>query len=645
MTIPESIKKFITWIQGFDHRILQNEDDVKEKFILPMLHYLCYPERCRREYPLTTSKSGNYHRNTGVIQVYYSTDDINQQNINNSLIAIKAIALDETKLNEVVQQTKIYSARFSALFFIITNGYEIKVFKRSHYYKEESAFELNIDIIKNNYIALDFYNKLNFELVKNIDKKATSSLLNTKYKLIEKFLRQHPDLQDILEKCDFEPSTTREGYRLVVVKRKVAIACNLPKAFGEGNCEIEFSSIILRGLKIYLNHQDILGQLMTGLHTQPDWGCRRIFKQLDKNTFEVYLGQTTLILSDIEVADLCLCIDGVCQEYKNLLLKFENILETWNFKFVTFSEIRGFILFSVRQELWNLMRQFANEFDYIKGKSEWHLFHTKDMSIRVSRGIHDHTFISHQTDISFSSLPNNHQVNVIYELNDVNLQSIDTDEFTSWQQDIGSWGTWTAKYTQQWLLEKYIPKVINYYSQKSQISEAEFLAKITNYTNGRVLIQEIDNIRDLAPYLHDIQSWLNIYVENIAASLLKSYYQAYTNLVRNTDSSITGIDYIIGNLRRIEWQNMQEEIYNNRTDWKNLTFKYAIDCLDKQVVRINNCEYENSLKADLITRIFIWIIENGKISFSQAQLNAAKQALLPLWEQSRFEMRYVYPNR
>ncbi|MBC1300213.1 hypothetical protein GNF11_36100, partial [Nostoc sp. UCD122] len=187
------------------------------------------------------------------------------------------------------------------------------------------------------------------------------------YKLIERFLRQHTDLQDILEKCDFEPSTIREGYRLVVVKKKVAIACNLPRAFGEGNCEIEFSSIILRGLKIYLNHQDILGQLMTGLHTQPDWGCRRFFKQLDKNTFEVYLGQTTLILSDIEAADLCLCIDGVCQEYKNLLIQFESILETWDFKFVNFAENKGFILFSVRQKLWNLMQQFANEFHYIKG--------------------------------------------------------------------------------------------------------------------------------------------------------------------------------------------------------------------------------------------------------------------------------------
>ncbi|MEH2347112.1 MAG: hypothetical protein V7K55_03765 [Nostoc sp.] len=35
---------------------------------------------------------------------------------------------------------------------------------------------------------------------------------------------------------------------------------------------------------------------------------------------------------------------------------------------------------------------------------------------------------------------------------------------------------------------------------------------------------------------------------------------------------------------------------------------------------MNNCESENSFNADLITRTFIWIIENGKIYFSQAQL-------------------------
>ncbi|MDM9584903.1 hypothetical protein [Nostoc sp. GT001] len=644
MTIPESIKKFITWIQGFDHRVLQNEDDVKEKLIFPMFNYLCYPEICHREYSLKTYQSETYAKNPEIAQIYFATDDVNKHNTDTSLIFVKAIEPQKIKLNEAIDQAKFYSNHFKTLFFIVTNGYEIKVFQRLHSNREELVFDINIDTLKNNDVASNFYNKLNFDLVKNIDKNTASILTYTKYNLIEKLIICHPDLQYCLEKCDFEPSTTREGCHLVVVKPKVAIACNLPQAFGEGNCQIEFSSILFKGLKIHLNNQDILGQLMTGLHTKPDWGCRRFLKKLDKDNFTVNLGQITVILSKKETTDLCLCVDEVCQEYQNLIIKFENALETWDFKFIKFSEARGFILFSVRQELWKLMQQFAKEFDYKKGKSEWHLFHRKNLSIRVSRGIRDHAFFFPKFDRDLSLLPSN-QVNIIYELNDINLRSIKTDKFSLWQQDIGVRGTWTAKYTKQWLLDKYIPKVIKYYSNKSQLSEAELLAKIINYRSERAPIKEIDNIRDLVPYLRDIQSWLHIYVENIAASQLKPYYQAYTNLVRNTDSSIKGIDYIVGNLQRVGWKNLAEENNSNSTDWKNLTFKYAIDCLDRQVVRINNSEYENSFKADLITRIFIWIIENGRISFSQAQLNAAKQALIPLWEQSRFEMRYMYPNQ
>ncbi|MEH2165352.1 MAG: hypothetical protein V7K41_01460 [Nostoc sp.] len=640
MTIPESIKKFITWIQGFDHHVLRNEDDVKEKLILPMFHYLCYPEICHREYSLKTYQSETYAKNPKIAQIYFATDDVKKQNTNTSLIFVEAIEPQKTKLNEAIEQAKFYSNHFKTLFFIVTNGYEIKVFQCLHYNQEELVFDLNIDTLKNNDVASKFYNKLNFDLVKNLDKNTASILKYTKCNLIENLIVRNPDLQQ----CDFEPSITREDCHLVVVKPKVAIACNLPKLFGEGNCQIEFSSILLRGLKINLNHQDILGQLMTGLHTQPDWGCRRFLKQINKDNFTVNFGQTTVILSKLEATDLCLCIDEICQEYQNLIIEFENTLETWDFEFVKFSEVRGFILLSVRQELWKSMQQFANEFDYTKGKSEWHLFHRENISIRISRGIRDHTFIFPKFDSNFSLLPSN-KVNIIYKINNINLQSIKTAKFSLWQQDIGVRGTWTARYTKQWLLDKYIPKVINYYSKNSQLSEAELLAKITSCRSERALIKEIDNVTDLVPYLHDIQSWLHIYVENIVASLLKPYYQAYTNLVRNTDSSITGIDYIFGNLRKVEWKNTQEENYNNSTDWKNLTFKYAIDLLDRQIVRINNSEYENSFKADLITRIFIWIIENGKISFSQAQLNAAKQALLPLWEQSRFEMRYIYPNQ
>lgn len=470
---------------------------------------------------------------------------------------------------------------------------------------------------------------------------------NAKYNLIEKIIRRYPDLQDVLETCDFEPSIKREDYRLVVVQSKVAIACNLPQAFAEGNCEIDFSNIILRDLKISLNHQDILGQLMTGLNTQPDWSCRRFLKQLDRDYFEVNLGKITLILSKIEALDLCFCVDIVCQEYKKSIIELENYLETWDFEFVDFANIRGFILFSVGQKLWKLMQQFADEFDYSKGKSEWHLFHNEDISIRVSRGIRDHAFILPRFDTDLALRINN-KINIIYKINDVYLQSLQRGKVTSWQQDIGLRGTWTAKYTKQWLLEKYIPQVISYYLDKFQLSEAELLAEIINYkgdTYGaklRLQIKEINDIKYLLPYLRDIQFWLHIYKENIAASLLQSYYQTFTDLIRNTDSSITGIDYIMRNLLAVKWENIQAEIPYNSSQYN---FKDAMNCLDEQVAIIKNSKYQNSFKADLITRTFIWIIENGKISFSQAQLNAAKQALQTLWEESRFEMRYLFINQ
>jgi hypothetical protein len=99
------------------------------------------------------------------------------------------------------------------------------------------------------------------------------------------------------------------------------------------------------------------------------------------------------------------------------------------------------------------------------------------------------------------------------------------------------------------------------------------------------------------------------------------------------------------NLHKILWENSSAAISRDAKYQEIWTFKDAISCLDAQVAKINNCKYVSSWEADLMTRVFIWIIENGKINYSQGQLNAAKQALLPLWEQCRFEMRHIYPYR
>ncbi|WP_017651858.1 hypothetical protein [Fortiea contorta] len=445
----------------------------------------------------------------------------------------------------------------------------------------------------------------------------------------------YPGWQDLLAKYDFQPAIIKEDDRLIVVQPKVAIACNLPQFLKQGDCQIEFSNLFFRGLKISLNHHNILTQLMIGLNTQPNARCRPFIQQLTANSFEVSLGQTTVILSAIETTDLCSCIDIICQAYKTAIVEFENNLETWELKFIEFGCVRGFHLFAVEQPLWELMYKFANEFDYIQGKSAWHIFHQEDASIRISRGIRDHAFICPQID-SFCALGEKIKINILYVINEVHFQSLTKAKNSLWSQSIGTRGTWTAKYTKEWLLNKYIPTVIEYYAPQNQSMIDELQQEIINFKFAHLTIQDINDIPDLLPYLRDIQVWLNIHQETISTVLLHPYYQAFTDLIRHTDSAIAGIEYILGNLRHVARKSLATEQRTTRN------LKTVLSYLDEQVDRINNCEVESSHNANAITRIFIWIIENGNINFSQAQINLAKQALLPLWEQSRFEMRYVY---
>ena len=646
MSISEPSKQFIKWIQGFDYHILQNVEDVENKFILPMFQYLGYPERCRQnkingnEY-----QSANVSTKLEIDKIYFTIDDFAQNHAELSQLIIALQNPQTSNLSPAIVQSRLANITLKPLFFIITNGYHIKVFQYWRYRREYCLFDITIDALRNPELAANFYQSLNFYHLNSINKHTDNLFAFKQHSLLEKHLRHYTYLQDLLNKCDFQPEITKEGNCLIVVKPKVAIKCHLPQAFSHGNCEIEFSNIIFRGIKISLNHQQILGSLTIGLNTQPHWKCRPFLRQLDKNAFEVSLGQTTLILSEVETIDLCLCIDEICQQYINSIINLENTLETWEFTFVEFAGIRGFEILGVEPKLWELMYKFAQEFDYTKGKSAWHIFHQENFSIRLSRGIRDHAYIVAKASSHSSVLPDS-KISIIYEIKAIHLKSLEREQLNSWKQDIGSRGTWTAKYTKQWLLKKYIPQVIDYYSQQTQLSGDEILAAIKTEQPQRLLILEIDDIKDLLPYLRDLQSWLNLlYRENITAVRLRLYYKTFIDLVRNTDSSISGIDYIMGNLQRIDWQNGQDKSDDGKSlSGKPWTFKNAIICLDEQVTRINNHEYEKSLNADLITRIFIWIIENGKINFSQPQMNAAKQALLPLWEQSRFEMRHVYPN-
>jgi hypothetical protein len=74
------------------------------------------------------------------------------------------------------------------------------------------------------------------------------------------------------------------------------------------------------------------------------------------------------------------------------------------------------------------------------------------------------------------------------------------------------------------------------------------------------------------------------------------------------------------------------------------TVEDVLNSLSRQVLRAKEIEYEDSRMAEPTSRSFIAIFENWNINCSQVELNLAKQAILPLWQESQFEKCYVYPS-
>ncbi len=387
-------------------------------------------------------------------------------------------------------------------------------------------------------------------------------------------------------------------------------------------------------------------------------------------------------LSQREIEDLCKCVDIAFVEYKNTISQAETLLETWDFQFTPTENTRAFYLFSVRLELWKLMRKFSKEFDYERGKSEWHLFdapssffssfekdyqptyfskflskfkqHLKEGAnykqpsqlifdkggIKIMPRGYFHAYISPNVD---TDSPPPDYIDLYFIVDTLNFEFFEEWSKKSWKQSVGSNGFWTAKYTKEWLLTKFIPQVTSLYKKEikrnSRIDEIKY-----RYEEDLVPLSPLSKIvqpKDLATYLGDVQLWLHLYpAHNISASLLRSYYKAFTQLATKADPSSVNIDYTSGKLQHVNQMIFGEEPTSEET------YDYIINSLRKHTKRISQALYEKTSNADLISRVFIAIIEEGEFArVSQSELNEAKDALLPLWQQYLFSKRYVLLER
>src|SRR5919202_3216304 len=348
------LRQFLAWFETFDPQHVHNEDDVVTKFVVPLFQHLGYPETSRRgQYGIDAYARGKKVGNThSADQVYFSVPDTQSQGPDTSLVVVETKAPKETDLDNATKQARFYGAYLTPPFLVVTNGQHLRVLQRRRYHSDVVIVDDAVPALRDPAQATSLYQQLNFEVVRHMKEHGDDVVMHAQYVRLQATLERYPDIQDVLEHGDFEAATSRHGRSVTVVRPKVAMVGELPIAFDEGSCSIEFSNVLRRGLTIRLSHTQIIRDLLLGLNTPPAWGARLFLTPLDDGTYGAQLGGTATILSQAEAIDLCAAVDKVGAAYKCSLVEVETLLETWEFQPVETEYGRGFQLMSLPSELW-----------------------------------------------------------------------------------------------------------------------------------------------------------------------------------------------------------------------------------------------------------------------------------------------------
>lgn len=206
---------------------------------------------------------------------------------------------------------------------------------------------------------------------------------------------------------------------------------------------------------------------------------------------------------------------------------------------------------------------------------------------------------------------------------------------------VGENGIWTANYTSEWIKNELIPAVLQYYGREIPKNLIEEIRRITEQQPKYIPFSEIHKPQDLALYIRDIQTWFSSYRTKISINVITSYYETLIELIKYANANDVNMGYISGKLSgEVDCEFQTDAHYR---PYRSIT--EIIKYLSLHIHKIHMVGFEEPRVADNISRAFITIIEEGKFhKFDQSDLNKAKKVVVNLWKESRFEVRYVFPN-
>ncbi len=429
----------------------------------------------------------------------------------------------------------------------------------------------------------------------------------------------------------------QNGRLLKVVTPTVEMSCELPLG-----CAVQRQSCRVRFLRLpiscELTPEDILHDTLIGIGTMLSPQTRRYLHRYDDRSWQVRLGRTWMELYADEVADVCTCLDVIGQRYAQAVREATTRLETWDYPQAEAHGRAGGRLLSLHRSLWRLMQRFASQVQAPAGESNWLCFGNLDDSEAITIAGPGGTVRAILRAMPCEAQQPDDHIALLYEYPDKEFLACESDAEQSWQSGSQA-GVWTATCTENWLLNIFIPHVCAHY-QTGPLTPCSQAVRLQSRVR-RIPWHEIRKPEQFIPYVEGIQRWLAVYpVPLLPAAMLRPYYAAMSAFMESIEPAYD-FHSAVHQVRdeRREEDCVELAVMEERSSF--FSIEEFIIAIRRQVRIINGAAYEHRRCAELLSQIWLPFLEHECTSGDAELLNTMCDAIQPLWEQARFDMRYV----
>lgn len=299
-----------------------------------------------------------------------------------------------------------------------------------------------------------------------------------------------------------------------------------------GSCSIEFKRSELSNMVVTFNHKQIFSLFETIEVKSNNYFFSDEF--IFHNKIKFFIENVMLLLTKEEVTDMLSVIKNYYIHYIRELKKIASHLEIDKFQ-ASREYTLGYRLFKIKIELWELMKRFANEHDYLKGKTEWYMFSPNWAAINVIYPIISHSPKYDAGIHAYFNVENTDRISDDYIWLVLNM-SISKD-FSTKLEEYNQRKIWGALTAYKWCINEFLPQIANAYK----------INNINKYIDDYYIKERL--MKSKYSVISEIQMFYlsnNVYISETQMSNLK---YALIYCLSKKELPVNEYDYILGKLR------------------------------------------------------------------------------------------------